>query len=127
MTMTKYQDWISLKYPTSFSAKTQCAEATLAMVEEFPELIRVRGLAHVEEPYELPPTRTPHWWCETPEGFIVDPTGHQYPTQILKYDPVDEAKGEPTGKCPNCGDLCYESQYLCSSSCEKAYMDYLNA
>lgn len=121
-----YRNWIEDNYPTSDSAKRKCAEATQLMVEMFPELIRVRGLVHVEEPFDLPPTKTTHWWCVDPEGFIVDPTAHQYPTWISKYDPVDEDKGEPTGKCPNCGDLCYDHAYLCSDSCEKQYMAYLN-
>ena len=122
----KYKEWISINFPTQQSARTMCEDATKKMIVVFPELTRVRGLAHVEEPYELPPTKVPHWWCEDKDGKIIDPTAHQYPTSILKYDSVDNSKGEPSGKCPNCGELCYEGSYLCSSSCEKEYVKYMN-
>lgn len=121
-----YESWIDVNYPTSHSARLQCAEATEAMVGVFSELKRVRGLASVEEPYELPPTRTNHWWCVTPEGAIIDPTAHQYPTRILSYSEADESKGPPTGKCPNCGGLCYGGCYLCSPKCDKEYLEYMN-
>lgn len=121
-----YQEWISINFPTPQSARKMCSEATEKMIDEFPELVRVRGLAHVKEPYGLPPTRTPHWWCKDKHGNIIDPTSHQYPTSILKYEPVDNSKGEPSGKCPNCGNLCYEGSYICSDACEKEYIDYVN-
>jgi len=122
-----YDGWIANNYPDANAARLQCAEATTKMVEDFPELKRVRGLASVAEPMDLYPTRTPHWWCVTPEGSIVDPTAHQFPTRIIKYDEADEARGAPTGKCPNCGDLSYMGDYLCSEKCNKEYMDYLNS
>jgi len=122
-----YNSWIQDNYPDPQSARLQCLEATEKMVSVFPELKRVRGLAAVKEPHDFPPTRTPHWWCVTPEGSIVDPTAHQYPTHIISYSESDESKGPPTGKCPNCGDLCYDGGYLCSDKCDKEYMDYLNS
>jgi len=124
--MEKYTKWIQKNYSTALLAKTQCSEATVKMSKEFSELKRVRGQILVEEPYGLPATRTTHWWLETPENKIIDPTGHQYPTRIIKYIPVDESKGEPSGKCPNCGDLCYNGEYFCSKICNKAYLEYLN-
>ena len=45
-----------------------CREATAAMVKAFPELRRVRG--HYGW--------CPHWWCETPDGTVVDPTARQF-------------------------------------------------
>jgi len=122
-----YNIWVTQNYPTHKEAYLQCAEATEKMVKRFPELVRVRGLASVEEPHGFPPTKTPHWWCVTPQGEIVDPTSHQYPTQILDYSEVDEALGSPSGKCPNCGNLCYDGAYLCSPKCDKEYLDYLNS
>lgn len=121
-----YDLWILEHYPDGNSAYLKCAEATEKMVETFPELKRVRGLASVEEPYNMPPTRTPHWWCVAPDGAIVDPTEHQYPTKIISYEESDETRGPPTGKCPNCGCLCYEGSYLCSDRCSDEYMAYLN-
>lgn len=122
-----YQKWIVSNYPTPESAKTACAEATRKMVDCFPELSRVRGMISVFEPFGLPASKTTHWWCVDSAGEIVDPTAHQYPTHILNYSPIDETKGEPTGKCPNCGDLCYNGDYLCTSKCERDYMAYLNS
>lgn len=121
----KYQDWIYLNYPTPQIARRACAEATLQMQEKFPELKRVRGLAVVEEPYDLLPTKTPHWWLKTELEEIIDPTAHQYPTRILSYEEADESKGPPTGKCHNCGGLCYEFNHLCSNKCSKEYIAYL--
>lgn len=121
-----YELWIQDNYPDSDSAYLKCAEATEEMIAAFPELKRVRGLASVAEPYNLPPTRTPHWWCVAPDGTIVDPTKHQYPTSILSYEEVDESRGPPSGKCPNCGGFCYCGAYLCSDKCSEEYMSYLN-
>ena len=123
----QYNKWIVENYPTPESARLQCEEATKRMVEAFPnDLQRVRGLACVEEPYGLPPTKTPHWWCVNVYGIVIDPTAHQYPTRILEYHVADESRGGPTGKCPNCGELCYEGRYLCSEKCDKEYMEYIN-
>ena len=120
-----YRMWVQHNYPTAQHAYLKCAEATQEMVDLFPELTRVRGLASVEEPMGLPPTQTPHWWCVTDRGNIIDPTAHQYPTQILSYEEADESKGPPTGKCLNCGGLCYGG-HLCSEKCDKEYLEYLN-
>jgi len=122
----KYNQWIYKHYPTSVSAYRACEEATKLMAQQFPELKRIRGMIDVEEPYDLPPTRVPHWWLETEHSDIVDPTAHQYPTKILKYIPWDESKGEPTGKCPNCGDFCFNNKTCCSDKCSKEYIQYLN-
>lgn len=121
-----YDLWIQDHYPSALSAYLKCEEATKEMVDTFPELSRVRGLATVEEPHGLPPTRTPHWWCVSSDGIIIDPTSHQYPTKILSYEEADESRGSPTGKCPNCGGLSYGGEYLCSEKCQKEYLNYLN-
>lgn len=123
--MNKYAKWIQENYPTPESARLQCEEATKKMAETFPELKRVRGLAHVLEPYGLPPTKTPHWWCVNVYGYEVDPTGHQYPTCILKREPVDESKGEPTGKCIECGDLAYNGSNFCCKEHEQSFIKSL--
>lgn len=123
----EYVSWISDNYPTSWSATLQCDKATKRMVEQFPELKRVRGMAHVKEPHGLPPTKTPHWWLVTPDNEIVDPVAHQYLLGIVKYVPADESQGPPTGKCLNCGNLCYKKKDVCSKTCadrmEEIYRD----
>jgi hypothetical protein len=118
----EYVEWLhSHGYGCGMSVQTKCKEVCEEMLKSFPDLILCRGLAWVEEPHGLPPTKTPHWWLQEQDGTIVDPTAHQYPTKIIKYEWVDPDKGEPTGKCPNCGSLRYD-EYFCSKDCEIEYM-----
>ena len=124
--MNKYERWILENYPTPKDCLLACREATEDMISFFPELKRVRGLAHVKEPRGLPPTKAPHWWCVSPEGEIIDPTSLQYPLGIERYDPVDETRGEPTGKCMECGNISYNKETFCSKTCEKNFLNYLN-
>jgi hypothetical protein len=67
----------------------------------------------------------PHWWAVTEDGQVIDPTADQFPSP-LEYHPADESRGGPTGRCPNCGGLCYEHRYLCSDACDREYAAYLN-
>lgn len=125
--LQKYREWIDLYYPTPETAYLACQEATARMQSIFPELKRCKGLADVEEPLGLPPTRTPHWWLVDSNNEIIDPTAHQYPTRILKYEKCDDSKGTPTGRCPNCGGLCYNGEYICSIKCCEEYAAYLDS
>jgi len=109
----EYNTWISENYPTAEKARNQCSVATNDMVAKFPELKRVRGYYGIAE----------HWWCVTDTGVIVDPTRHQF-IDDCEYEPLDESLPHPTGKCPNCGDYCYNNSYCCSQNCEVAYVAY---
>lgn len=102
-----------------------CQEATATMVKLCPELQRVRGTVKMVGALDGDTRPWPHWWCVTEDGSIVDPTRSQFPCPELEYEPLDEARGEPTGKCPNCGGLCYEGRYLCSTKCEREYLAYI--
>ena len=115
----KYEEWIMKNYPTPDLAFRKCYEACLKMKQVFPELDIIRGQIEVEEPDGWIPTKTTHWWCKY-KDIIVDPTKHQYPTRILCYKPIDESKGDPTGKCLNCGNLTYNCEHFCCESCEKS-------
>ena len=116
----KYTVWIAANVSQAYGA---CAEMTLKMKEAFPELTRVRG--HY---YCLVWGERAHWWLATPEGQIVDPTATQFPSRgIGVYAPWEEGAEEPTGQCPNCGDLCYGGRDLCSDACERSYLSYLNS
>lgn len=98
----------------------KCAALTQALVEAFPSLRRVRG--H----YFCPMTGKayPHWWCETSEGAVIDPTSAQFPSMGLGA--YEEHTGpEPTGKCPNCGGYCYDGGQVCSDRCAREYTAYL--
>lgn len=110
--MSDYGAWIERYQAAHPKLLGLCAEATLEMQTAFPELRRVRGHVDINE-------RKPwsHWWLVTPSGEIVDPTARQFPV-ILEYQPWDEARSEPTGKCLNCGDYTFNGAYLCGEVCE---------
>lgn len=115
----QYMEWIR-----NYSGETwrKCSEVTLEMNEEFPELIRTRGHVEIAES----PNPQQHWWLETTDGKVVDPTAGQW-SMILCYHPWEEGAEEPTGKCPNCGEYSYRGRLLCSSRCDKEYAAYINS
>lgn len=124
----EYKAWIERKLAIE-DPFTMCAEWTEQMQEEFPELVRVRGTVMLSCLWERE-----HWWLVDPEtDSVVDPTADQFAqeyyaggSKIIMYMPRDESEPEPTGKCCNCGGLCYDGRTeLCSSACERAYIAYL--
>ena len=112
-----------------------CHSKAVAFVERFPELILVRGavfppaIRHLITNEDID-VENGHWWCETPDGQIVDPTRAQFGDwRAMHYAAFDESKAHelPTGKCYNCGFLCYgRSDGVCSDDCGNAYASYLN-
>jgi len=115
--MNKYQKWIE---ENVIEAYGKCTEVTLKMVEEFPELTRVRG--HFDCPNR---GRSEHWWL-TLGSDIIDPTISQFiKFSDKQYEPWDESAPEPTGKCGNCGAYCYDGSYVCSDRCEKILREYM--
>lgn len=116
----RYSAWIT-SHVTPETAYGGCAEITLAMQSAFPELHRVRG--HYDDAiWGL----RDHWWLETQDGEIVDPTAMQFPTKGSgEYIEWDDSRPEPTGKCPNCGGECYEHKSVCSEECWTDYRAYL--
>jgi len=116
----KYLDWIYKNIHVSYG---KCEETTLWMNKEFPELTRVRG--HYYCP--IWGERT-HWWLVDPDGEIVDPTVDQFPSKGFGvYEEWTEGDEEPTGKCPNCGEYCYNGSSTCSDKCYTEYASYLNS
>ena len=105
----------------------KCAEFTAALVENFPELKRVRGFVTLKSGL-----RRSHWWCVDADGNIVDPTASQFETEyfwhagIAFYEPLNESDPEPTGKCPNCGNYCYDGGVCCSPKCNREYAAYVS-
>jgi len=121
--MRGYQQWIDEHVPTDESALARCAEVTLAMVEAFPELLRVRGHYFCQ----LWNADREHWWCETADGEIWDPTVRQFPSKGHGiYTPWEEGQPEPTGKCIECGEHCYDGKTFCSQAHERAFMRSLH-
>jgi len=113
----EYQQWIDA-LPERVTG--QCAEHTLAMQAQFPELVRVRG--HYDCPIW---GEREHWWLKTAEGEIVDPTAKQFPTKGHgEYKEWDETQPEPTGMCPNCGGYAYDNKTCCSDKCHREYVAY---
>jgi hypothetical protein len=113
--MSRYQEWIAENVPAS--PRGYCNEMTASMVEEFPELRRVRG--HY---VDVDDRRHPHWWCVTPDGEIVDPTAAQFGV-FGEY--VEHVGQEPIGKCINCGGYCYDEACVCSDECARDAKAYV--
>lgn len=109
----KYTAWIKARYPTPETAYLKCKEATAAMVADFPELRRIRGNVMVGIQFR------PHWWCLTPDGDVIDPTAHQWPTMPGLYDAIPDGAEEPHGKCLECGSELYRSRGAQSYLCEE--------
>jgi hypothetical protein len=98
-----------------------CIQASKAMVEEFPELILTRGqIRHNGEP-----KLRDHWWCVNVSGEVFDVTWAQFGPGPFEYFPIDEMKN-PTGKCPNCGGVCYDYRFTCTETCAADYGRYLS-
>ena len=117
----EYVDWIKNHYPTSADAYGQCYDATYFMVKDFPELKRIHGYYHSP----IWGTRQ-HWWLQTDDGEIIDPTQHQFPGVNLLDVPNKEIYRDvtedemPIGKCMNCGELIFKGGYssnICSELC----------
>lgn len=124
--------WISWYQSKTEHLNGMCLSACHDMLEKFPDLKLVRGWPvnpdHAEECRQvmmevLDPGHA-HWWLETQDGKIVDPTQGQFKGANVFYLPFDETRaGElPTGKCPNDGWYCFRGNYFCSWSCEVSYM-----
>lgn len=121
--MKKYKKWI--KENVLENPYGKCEKYVNLMIEAFPELKKVRGFYHC-------PIwgKREHWWLITNDSTeqIIDPTVKQFPSHMLniEYEPWIEGSPEPTGKCPNCGDYCYNHTFCCSDSCKNSYTTYLN-
>lgn len=113
----KYQEWIDNFVSDPLG---HCAELTLEMQKEFPELERVRG--HY---YCAFWGKREHWWLVDKAGSVVDPSAAQFPSKGLgEYAEWDDSLPEPTGMCPNCGDLVFDGRTCCSDNCHREYAAY---
>ncbi|MGH9388965.1 MAG: hypothetical protein ACRD1Z_05065 [Vicinamibacteria bacterium] len=100
-----------------------CKGYARRMAQAFPELRLVRGYYH-----DALWGRRGHWWLALPDGSIVDPTAAQFPTRGNgEYEEFTGDESElPTGKCPNCGEFCYDGRSFCSEECGRSFAAYLN-
>ena len=121
--MSKYQEWISthIKGEAGF-----CQSSSHEMAKAFPELRVVRGYVETSTG-----SKRDHWWCETPDGTVVDPTVGQFDSQggVWEYDEYSEEKHGPlpNSKCINCGGFCYGKWHtVCSDRCGAEAVAYLS-
>lgn len=102
----------------------RCKEFAEAAIAFNPSLRLVRG-------YYFCPiwnTEEQHWWCEAPDGTVVDPTARQFPSNGLGI--YREFDG--TVECANCGkvvpeaEASFESRYaFCSYECHGHFVGVL--
>ena len=118
--ITKYQQWIAEN--VDGNGYGQCLEVTLQMQHAFPELQRIKGHYYCAIWGERC-----HWWLQTADGEVVDPTAMQFPSKGTGvYVPLCSDEPEPIGRCVNCGEYCYNDPNFCSSSCELSAVSFLN-
>ena len=127
-----YAEWIAdyverqLKLVTVIGAVTdderrqavirgRCSSAVEAMIQAFQELRRVRG--HYIIAYGDGVHRCPHWWCETPDGTVVDPTKEQFDYQQGRYE--EYTGPDPLGKCMWCGEYVWENAGWGGAACSE--------
>jgi hypothetical protein len=84
MTFAVYEEWIK-----SYIARNngdvwmKCVEACEAMLQAFPELTIVRGIAVSS----VSGKRWCHCWVVTPAGEVLDPTARQFGGLPVVYEP----------------------------------------
>jgi hypothetical protein len=98
----KYQRWINdhKREHGVDGLVNRCCISSQEMKDAFPELLIIKG--HVEN---LEVGRQEHWWCETIDGTIVDPTVVQFVApEKLEYFPFKPGDIIRVGKCAYCCD-----------------------
>ena len=97
----------------------RCKELCEAEIAKDPTLRLVRGHVFITA-WPSDPSQ-PHWWCEKPDGAIVDPSWRQFPSE-----PSAQMYTEFDGhvSCSECGkdgdekDFSFASNYqFCSDRC----------
>lgn len=100
----------------------KCKEFSEALVARDPSLRLVRG--HY---YDYQWGEQAHWWCETPEGRIIDPTQDQFPSK----GKGDYVEFDGRISCSECGkemiegvdEIDYYSNYaFCSYLCHGRFV-----
>jgi hypothetical protein len=120
----KYQQWIDKYFRDNSLDVTGgyglCREVSTDMQAAFPELRLVRG--HVYCAWG----KRGHWWLETVQGDIVDPTKDQFPL-IERYEEWEEGDEVRLGRCMECGKEIWGipcdsfRPTFCSKCCERSF------
>jgi hypothetical protein len=115
----RYTSWIEdyLVRHNNF-VRGKCDEATVEMVEAFPELRRACGFVFCSWGEDT------HWWCVAPDGSVIDPTKAQFNGLVFSYEEIDPKKPHrplPTGPCGTCRNYVYDGTMFCSTSCAREF------
>lgn len=119
--MSKYQEYIKALGLTQRTAYGKCREVCDEMLKHFPELKLVGGYI-----YDASWGQRGHWWLVDEQGTIIDPTLIQFPCPSGIYDAFGEDNPQPTGMCPNCGEYCYDGEYV-HEKCAASYAAYCSS
>lgn len=84
MTYAEWISWFEVQY--DLNVTDMCCEASLEMLNSFPELRRIRGHVIGDHPHHGPGVHV-HWWCLSPSGDVIDPTASQF-SNIIEYVPL---------------------------------------
>lgn len=119
--LDKYLHWIERNVPKD--CLNLCGPMVSEMAEKFPELRKACGEVLISTGYWRP-----HWWLVAPDGEIIDPTVAQFSseyyglhTYVVEYNEFDR---QPTGKCPQCGEYCFDGEEV-HEQCFEAYKAYV--
>lgn len=116
-----YNDYIDGLNLTEQSVYGQCEYICKKMVAKFPELLLIKGYY-----WDSMWGRREHLWIGAPDGTILDPTAIQFPSKGSgHYEPLTDGDPRPTGKCPHCGEYCYDNEAV-HEDCSDAFLAYLN-
>lgn len=129
MNSRSYDEWIDAYVARTPIVRGSCGSATREMNEAFPELHRVTGFVTT-----MMGETSEHFWLETSDGDVVDPTASQFRGGVLEYrafQPGDEVR---VSRCMQCGDDIYAClaslddvptrRSMCSDECEAAFIEW---
>ena len=129
-----YQEYIDNLIESKYEgdARTtlgKCMVEVPEMNKRFPELKEVRGFVYVEwfAGHQRERKRE-HWWLESPDGDIIDPTAGQFPV-IEQYEAYEKGMDVRVGTCVNCGESLWGPpgtyKQFCGEICEDSYRAYI--
>jgi len=105
----KYRTWIITNVLDT--ADGLCLEWAGLMSQAFPELTLIKGVFETSDRSH----RYGHFWCETNDGLIVDPTVQQFQDPGGQHIYAQEA--EVDGTCVICGGPTYMGWEACCVYC----------
>lgn len=128
----EYDAWMTANVPREFEkVYGQCAKYVRQMVTVFPEL-HVRAGYYFDFQWGM----RQHWWLETPDGTVIDPTAHQFPSKGRGPYEVLEPGDRPVGICMDCGADVFNKDpetgqrndsapNFCNARCERTTRAYM--